>query len=114
VFLKKVDFMKIVKVKPNSAEIKRLCSRAVAPTKEIQAKVDQILLDVRTHGLPKVIEYAKAYDGLKGNRLIVSESVIEKAAQKNTSSFTKGLKTSDSKCKSFPSKSSRRIMADYR
>jgi len=92
VFLKKVDFMKIVKVKPNSAEIKRLCSRAVAPTKEIQAKVDQILLDVRTHGLPKVIEYAKAYDGLKGNRLRVSESVIEKAAQKTPPALQKALK----------------------
>ncbi|NLG39199.1 MAG: histidinol dehydrogenase [Fibrobacter sp.] len=84
--------MKIVKVKPNSAEIKRLCSRAVAPTKEIQAKVDQILLDVRTHGLPKVIEYAKAYDGLKGNRLRVSESVIEKAAQKTPPALQKALK----------------------
>src|SRR5574344_1916977 len=84
--------MKIVKVKPNSAEIKRLCSRSVAPTKEIQAKVDQILFDVRTHGLPKVIEYAKAYDGLKGNRLRVSESVIEKAAQKTPPALQKALK----------------------
>jgi len=92
VFLKKVDFMKIVKVKPNSAEIKRLCSRSVAPTKEIQAKVNQILFDVRTHGLPKVIEYAQAYDGLKGNRLRVSESVIEKAAQKTPPALQKALK----------------------
>jgi histidinol dehydrogenase len=92
VFLKKVDFMKIVKVKPNSAEIKRLCSRSVAPTKEIQAKVDQILFDVRTHGLPKVIEYAQAYDGLKGNRLRVSESAIEKTAQKTPPALQKALK----------------------
>lgn len=84
--------MKIVKVKPNSAEIKRLCSRSVAPTKEIQAKVDQILFDVRTHGLPKVIEYAQAYDGLKGNRLRVSESAIEKAAQKTPPALQKALK----------------------
>lgn len=84
--------MKIVKVKPNSAEIKRLCSRSVAPTKEIQAKVNQILFDVRTHGLPKVIEYAQAYDGLKGNRLRVSESVIEKAAQKTPPALQKALK----------------------
>ncbi|HOG69359.1 MAG TPA: histidinol dehydrogenase [Fibrobacteraceae bacterium] len=61
-------------------------------SKEIQAKVDQILLDVRTHGLPKVIEYAKAYDGLKGNRLRVSESVIEKAAQKTPPALQKALK----------------------
>lgn len=84
--------MKIVKVKPNSAEIKRLCSRSVAPTKEIQAKVDQILFDVRTHGLPKVIEYAQAYDGLKGNRLRVSESAIEKTAQKTPPALQKALK----------------------
>lgn len=84
--------MKIVKVKPNSAEIKRLCSRSVAPTKEIQAKVDQILFDVRTHGLPKVIEYAQAYDGLKGNRLRVSERVIEKTAQKTPPALQKALK----------------------
>lgn len=84
--------MKIVKVKPNSAEIKRLCSRSVAPTKEIQAKVDQILFDVRTHGLPKVIEYAQAYDGLKGSRLRVSESAIEKTAQKTPPALQKALK----------------------
>jgi histidinol dehydrogenase len=84
--------MKIVKVKPNSAEIKRLCSRSVAPTKEIQAKVDQILFDVRTHGLPKVIEYAQAYDGLKGNRLRVSERAIEKTAQKTPPALQKALK----------------------
>ncbi len=84
--------MKIMKVKPNSAEIKRLCSRSVAPTKEIQAKVDQILLDVRTQGLSKVIEYAQAYDGLKGNRLRVSESAIEKTAQKTPPALQKALK----------------------
>lgn len=84
--------MKILKVKPNSAEIKRLCSRSVAPTKAIQEKVDQILLDVRTQGLPKVIEYAKAYDGLKGNSLRVTESVIEKAALQTPLALQKALK----------------------
>ena len=93
--------MKIMKVKPNSAEIKRLCSRSVAPTKEIQAKVDQILLDVRTHGLPKVIEYAQAYDGLKGNRLRVSESAIEKAAQETPPALQKALKQAIRNVKDF-------------
>lgn len=93
--------MKIMKVKPNSAEIKRLCSRSVAPTKEIQAKVDQILLDVRTQGLSKVIEYAQAYDGLKGNRLRVSESAIEKAAQETPPALQKALKQAIRNVKDF-------------
>ena len=93
--------MKIMKVKPNSAEIKRLCSRSVAPTKETQAKVDQILLDVRTQGLSKVIEYAQAYDGLKGNRLRVSESAIEKAAQETPPALQKALKQAIRNVKDF-------------
>ncbi|HHX15213.1 MAG TPA: histidinol dehydrogenase [Fibrobacter sp.] len=84
--------MKILKVKPNSPEIKRLCSRHIAPTKEIQQKVDQILLDIRTHGRSKVIEYAKAYDGLKGNRLLISPAAIEKAALQAPPALQRALK----------------------
>lgn len=84
--------MKILKVKPNSPEIKRLCSRQIAPTKEIQQKVDQILLDIRTHGRSKVIEYAQTYDGLKGNSLLVSAAVIEKAALQTPPPLQRALK----------------------
>ncbi len=73
--------MKIVKVNENSKEIERLASRSVAPSREIQNKVRDILDDVQKNGMKAAIQYAKTFDNLKSNNLRIPEKVIEAAAQ---------------------------------
>lgn len=93
--------MKIVKVKQKSAEVERLCSRAVAPTEEIYAKVREILSNVKKGGLPQVVAYAQKFDGLQGNKLRITETEIKKVAAKADPALQKALKQAIKNVKSF-------------
>lgn len=93
--------MKIVKVKQKSAEVERLCSRGVAPTEEIYAKVREILSNVKKGGLPQVVAYAQKFDGLQGNKLRITETEIKKVAAKADPALQKGLKQAIKNVKLF-------------
>jgi len=93
--------MKIVKVKQKSAEVERLCSRAVAPTEEIYTKVREILSNVKKGGLPQVVAYAQKFDGLEGNKLRITEAEIKKIAAKADPALQKGLKQAIKNVKLF-------------
>lgn len=93
--------MKIVKVKQKSAEVERLCSRTVAPTEEIYAKVREILSNVKKGGLPQVVAYAQKFDGLQGNKLRITETEIKKVAAKADPALQKGLKQAIKNVKLF-------------
>lgn len=93
--------MKIVKVKQQSAEVERLCSRGVAPTEEIYAKVREILSNVKKGGLPQVVAYAQKFDGLQGNKLRITETEIKKVAAKADPALQKGLKQAIKNVKLF-------------
>lgn len=93
--------MKIVKVKQKSAEVERLCSRGVAPTEEIYAKVREILSNVKKGGLPQVVAYAQKFDGLQGNKLRITETEIKKVAAKADPALQKALKQAIKNVKLF-------------
>lgn len=84
--------MKITKVKQNMKEVERLCSRGVAPSEEILQTVKKILGDIRTGGLPKAIEYAKMYDGLKGKDLAIDEYELSRQARQVPQSLAKAMR----------------------
>lgn len=86
--------MKITKVKQNSKEVERICSRGLAPTDEILQTVRNILSDIRTGGLSKAVEYAQKFDGLKGKNLAVNEYDLAKQARKVPQSLAKALRAS--------------------
>lgn len=74
--------MEIVEVAGNEAEVVRLCSRGVAPSPEIHAKVLKILEDVKAGGLKAALSYAKQFDGLEADSLLIPESVVAEQASK--------------------------------
>lgn len=74
--------MEIVEVAKNPAELERLCSRGVAPSPEIHAKVLSILGDVKKGGMQAALRYAKAFDGLEADSLLISESAVRESAAK--------------------------------
>ncbi len=84
--------MKIVKVKPSSPEVSRLCSRAIAPSREIANQVNVILSEIREQGLPKAIEYAQKFDGLRKKTLRFTGKEIENAALKTEPALQRALK----------------------
>jgi histidinol dehydrogenase len=87
-----MSYMKIVKVTPKSEEIERLCSRGIAPSPEIHDKVMEILADIKNGGLPKAVEYAQKFDGLKGKNLRIPEPAIAKAAAQASPELQKALR----------------------
>lgn len=84
--------MKIVKVSQNSKEVDRICARGVAPTEEIYAKVRKIMDDVRKGGLSKAVEYAKKFDGLKGDDLRIDEKTLRERAKRVDPFLVKALR----------------------
>ena len=84
--------MKIVRVTPKSAEVKRLCSREAAPSTQVTTLVQKILADVRTGGMAQAVAYAKKFDGLTSSKLAISASVIAKAAKACEPSLQKALR----------------------
>lgn len=74
--------MEIVEVAKNQAEVVRLCSRGVAPSPQIHAKVLKILEDVKNGGAAAALSYAKQFDGLEANSLLIPESVVAEQAAK--------------------------------
>ncbi len=85
--------MEIVKVTPKSKEIDRICSRSVAPSREIYDKVLSILDDVRTNGMAAAVKYAKQFDGLEGSSLKISPKAVERAAAKAPASLQAACRT---------------------
>lgn len=85
--------MEIVKVTPKSKEIERICSRSVAPSREIHEKVLNILDDVRTNGMEAAVKYAKQFDGLTGSSLKISPKAVESAAAKAPESLKSAIRT---------------------
>ncbi len=85
--------MEIVKVTPKSKEIERICSRSVAPSREIYDKVLGILDDVRTNGMAAALKYAKQFDGLTGASLKISQKAIDSAAAKAPESLQSAIRT---------------------
>lgn len=85
--------MEIVKVTPKSKEIERICSRSVAPSREIHEKVLNILDDVRTNGMEAAVKYAKQFDGLEGSTLRISPKTVERAASKAPASLQAAIRT---------------------
>jgi len=74
--------VKIVSLKSlKHREIEALRSRDPSPSPEIQKTVSNILSRVRKEGHAAVLEYARRFDGLKGN-LKVSESELKREAGK--------------------------------
>lgn len=84
--------MKILKVNQSSKEVDRICSRGVAPTEEIYAKVRNIMENVRKGGLSKAVEYAQKFDGLRGNDLRVDEKFLREQAKRVNPTLTKALR----------------------
>ncbi len=72
--------MKIVPLKSlRHPEISRLTGREPSPSPQIQKTVSDILVRVRKDGHAAVLEYARRFDGLKGN-LRVTPAELRKAA----------------------------------
>lgn len=84
--------MKIIRVSQNSKEVDRICARGVAPTEEIYANVRKIMDGVRKGGLPKAVEYAKKFDGLKGDDLRIGEKVLREQAKRVNPLLIKALR----------------------
>lgn len=85
--------MKIVtKATAKSAEVLRLCGREAAPSLEIAQKVRKILSDVREGGLATAVKYAQEFDGLKGDKLLISKSAIAASAAECPIAVQKALK----------------------
>jgi histidinol dehydrogenase len=74
--------MKIVPLKSlRHPEIARLTGREPSPSPQIQKIVNDILARVRKEGHAAVLDYARRFDGLKGN-LRVTPAELRKAADK--------------------------------
>jgi histidinol dehydrogenase len=84
--------MKIIRVTPKAAEVKRFCARGAAPSEEIANTVRKIIRDVREKGMPKALEYAKKFDGLERSSLKISTSDISKAAKLCPAPLQKALR----------------------
>ena len=84
--------IQIVKATPGSAEVKRLCSREAAPSPQIAETVRRIIGDVRKGGMPKVVELAQKFDGLKGKSLRIGAPAIVKAAKACDPELQKALR----------------------
>jgi histidinol dehydrogenase len=74
--------MKIVSLKSlRNAEVARLRDRDPSPSPAIQKTVSDILARVRTEGHAAVLDYARRFDGLKGN-LRVTPAELHKTAER--------------------------------
>lgn len=74
--------MKIVSLKSlKNAEVSRLRDRDPSPSPAIQKTVSEILARVRKEGHPAVLDYARRFDGLKGN-LRVSPTELGNTAER--------------------------------
>ncbi len=84
--------MKIVSLKSlKHHEVESLRSREPSPTPEIQKTVSGILNRVRKEGHSAVLEYARRFDGLKGN-LRVSESELKREAARASSAVRTAIR----------------------
>jgi histidinol dehydrogenase len=96
--------MKILKVTPRSEEITRLCSRTVAPSREIHEKVLSILEDVKQNGVSAALRYAKEFDGLQGNSLKISPKVVNAAAAKVSETLQSAIRSAIRNVRDFHKK----------
>ena len=96
--------MKILKVTPKSEEITRLCSRTVAPSREIHEKVLSILEDVKQKGVSAALRYAKEFDGLQGNSLKISPKVVNAAAAKVSETLQSAIRSAIRNVRDFHKK----------
>ena len=98
---KKSGLIRIVKTSSlNHPEIKLLSQREPSPSAEITATVQKILGDIRQKGDEAVLEYARRFDGLKGN-LRVTPSQLKKAATKAAPAVRLAIRKAIAKVREF-------------
>ena len=74
--------IKIVEVKKsNDPEVRKVTCRDISPTPAVRKTVEAVLRKVRSGGHKAVLNYARRFDGLKGN-LKVGAGEITAAASK--------------------------------
>ena len=73
--------MKIIS-NPPEKEWDALCTRNIPDDREIEATVEEIIDNVRSNGDKALFDYARRFDGLKADSLILSEEEIEAGAAK--------------------------------
>lgn len=93
--------MPLLKVGPRSEEVLRLCDREAAPSEEIQSLVRKIIADVRKHGLPKAVEYARKFDELKKDKLAISAAEVAKSAKSCPPELQKALRQAIANVRDF-------------
>lgn len=96
--------MKIVSLKSSAflknPDVRLLRGREPSPSPEVQKTVSEILARVRTQGHAAVLDYAKKFDGLKGN-LQVTPSELAKAADKVTPTVRAAIRKAIANVKAF-------------
>lgn len=68
--------------KLNKTEVKKLFTRPAQNNLKIEKQVQKIITDVKINGHIAVLKYAKKYDGLNSNSILVSQDEIFEQAKK--------------------------------
>jgi len=86
--------MKIVDYKNlNAKQIEKLLSRPAIKTAEIYKQILPILQDVKKKGRSAVIRYAKKFDGLKDENILIERNELLRAEKKLSSDVRKAIIT---------------------
>lgn len=84
-----------------SKQAGRILTRRAARMKEAEETVRPILEAVRTRGDKAVLEYARRFDGLEGNRLAAPAREMETAARRLAPEFRRAVRTASKNIRAF-------------
>jgi histidinol dehydrogenase len=97
--------MKIIEYKKvTSKKIEELLKRPAVKNDAVLEIVKPILEDVKKNGGKAVLKYAKKYDGLKGNSLLIEKREIKKASAKLSKETKSAIDIAAANIKKFHSK----------